>query len=190
MHKNRVCVEEEREVGVEEKCYLFNSVQSVSHVQLFATPWTTAPQGSLSIILKLMSVESMMSSNRLILCHPLLLLPSIFPTIRVFSNESALRIRWPKYWSFSFNIISRTDFLSDGLVYLLKIGYFQKVTFSGKTGNQNNPNSEKNLEATHMALKKSPVIRVYVWLSPFAVHLKLSQHCLLIGYTPIQNKLK
>ena len=90
----------------------------------------------------------------------------------------------------SFQWISRTDFLSDGLVYLLKVGYFQKVTFSGKTGNQNNPNSEKNMEATHMALKKSPVIRVYVWLSPFAVHLKLSQHCLLIGYTPIQNKLK
>ena len=98
MHKNRVCVEEEREVGVEEKCYLFNSVQSLSHVQLFATPWTAAPQDSLSItnsrsLLKLMSIESMMPSNHLILCHPLLLLPSIFPTIRVFSNESALRIR-------------------------------------------------------------------------------------------------
>jgi len=109
MHKNRVCVEEEREVGVEEKCYLFNSVQSLSHVQLFATPWMAAPQDSLSItnsrsLLKLMSIESMMPSNHLILCHPLLLLPSIFPTIRVFSNESALRIRWPKYWSFSFNI--------------------------------------------------------------------------------------
>ena len=89
----------------------------------------------------------------------------------------------------SFQWISTTDFLSDGLVYLLKIGYFQKVTFSGKIGNQNNPNSENNMEATHMALKKSPVIHVYVWLSPFALHLKLSQHCLLIGYTPIQNKL-
>ena len=110
MHKNRVCVEEEREVGVEEKCYLFNSVQSVSHVQLFATPWTTAPQGSLSIILKLMSVESMMPSNHLILCHPLLLLPSIFPTIRVFSNESALCIRWPKYWSFSYSISPSNEY--------------------------------------------------------------------------------
>ena len=73
------------------------------------TPWTTARQASLSItnsqsLLKLMSVESVMQSSHLILCHPLLLLPSIFPSIRVFSSESALRIRWPKYWSFSFNI--------------------------------------------------------------------------------------
>ena len=86
-----------------------SSVQLLSHVQLFATPWTAACQASLSItnswsLLKLMSIESVMSSNHLILCHPLLLLPSIFPSIRVFSNESALRIRWPKYWSFSFNI--------------------------------------------------------------------------------------
>ena len=87
----------------------FSSVQSFSHIQLFATPWTAALQASLSItnsqsLLKLMSIESMMSSNHLILCHPLLLLPSILPSIRVFSNESALCIRWPKYWSFSFNI--------------------------------------------------------------------------------------
>ena len=87
----------------------FSSVQSLSHVQLFATPWTTACQASLSItnswsLPKLMSIESAMPSNHLILCHPLLLLPSIFPTIRVFSSESALPIRWPKYWSFSFNI--------------------------------------------------------------------------------------
>ena len=78
---------------------------SLSHVQLFATPWTTALQASLSITsswssLKLMSIESVMPSNHLILCHPLLLLPSIFPSIRVFSNEPALHIRWPKYWSF------------------------------------------------------------------------------------------
>ena len=85
------------------------SVQSLSHVRLFATPWTAARQASLSItnpcsLLKLMSIESVMPSNYIILCHPLLLLPSIFPSIRVFSNESALHIRWPKYWSFSFNI--------------------------------------------------------------------------------------
>ena len=88
---------------------MFNSVQLLSRVQLFATPWTAACQASLSIInsrslLKLMSIESVMPSGHLILCHPLLLLPSIFPIIRVFSNESALCIRWPKYWSFSFNI--------------------------------------------------------------------------------------
>ena len=87
----------------------FSSVQSLSCVWLFATPWTTACQVSLSITnsqssLKLMSIELVMPSNHLILCHPLLLLPSIFPSIRVFSNESALCIRWPKYWSFSFNI--------------------------------------------------------------------------------------
>ena len=82
------------------------SVQSLSHVQLLANPWTAAPQASLSVanswsLLKLMSVKSVMPSNHLILCHPLLLLPSIFPSIRVFSNESVLCIRWPKYWSFS-----------------------------------------------------------------------------------------
>ena len=86
-----------------------SSVQSLSCVRLFATPWTAACQASLSItnswsLPKLMSIESVISSNHLILCHPLLLLPSIFPSIRVFSNESALHIRWPKYWSFSFNI--------------------------------------------------------------------------------------
>ena len=87
----------------------FSSVQSLSRVHLFATPWTAARQASLSItnsqsLLKLMSIESMMPSNHLILCHPLLLLPSVFPSIRVFSNESVLCIRWPKDWSFSFNI--------------------------------------------------------------------------------------
>ena len=89
--------------------FQFSSVQSLSHVQLFVTPWTTAHQASLSITnsrspLKPMSIESVMLSNHLILCRPLLLLPSIFHSIRVFSNKSALRIRWPKYWSFNFNI--------------------------------------------------------------------------------------
>ena len=86
-----------------------SSVQLLSHVRLFATPWTTAHQASLSItnswsLLKLISIESVMPSNHHILCRPLLLLPSIFPSIRVFSNESALGSRWPKYWSFSFSI--------------------------------------------------------------------------------------
>ena len=88
---------------------LWKTVQSLSRVRLFATPWTAARQASLSISIsrglpKLMSIESVMPSNHLILCRPLLLLPSIFPSIRVFSNESALHIRWLKYWSFSFNI--------------------------------------------------------------------------------------
>ena len=88
---------------------VFSSSQSLSRVQLFATPWTSARQASLSITNsqsspKLVSIKSVMPSNHLILCRPLLLLPSIFPSIRVFSNESVLRMRWPKYWSFSFNI--------------------------------------------------------------------------------------
>ena len=87
----------------------FSFVQSLSCARLFATPWTAARQASLSIAnsqssCKLMSIESVMPSNHLILCHPLLLLPSIFPSIRVFSNESDLCISWPKFWSFSFNI--------------------------------------------------------------------------------------
>ena len=86
-----------------------SSVQSLSRVRLFATPWTPACQVSLSIIssqslFKLMLIESVMPSNHRIICQPLLLLPSIFPSIRVFSNESVLHIRWPKYWSFSFSI--------------------------------------------------------------------------------------
>ena len=86
-------------------------LQSLSRVRLFVTPWTAARQASLSrlptssqSLLKLMSIKSVMPSNHLILSHPLLLPPSIFPSIRVFSNESALRIRWPKFWNFSFNI--------------------------------------------------------------------------------------
>ena len=88
---------------------LISSVQLLSHVQLFVTPWTAACQASLSItntwsLLKLMSTELVMPSNHLILCHPLLLMASIFPSIRVFSNESVLCIKWPNYWSFSFNV--------------------------------------------------------------------------------------
>ena len=90
-------------------CCQFSSVRLLRHVWLFANPWTVAPQASLSItnslsLLRLMSIESVMPSNHLILCHPLLLLPSILPSIRVLSNESVLHIRRPKYWSFSFNI--------------------------------------------------------------------------------------
>ena len=96
-----------RRGGVSFSCYwiLISIVQSLSHVQLFATPWTAAYQASLSTVScslhKLISIEPMMPSNHLVLCRPLLLLPSIFPSIRVFSGESALHIRWPKHWSFS-----------------------------------------------------------------------------------------
>ena len=93
----------------------FSPVQSLNRVQFFATPWTAAYQASLSItnsrsLLKLMSIELVMPSNHLILCRPLLLLPSIFPSIRVFSNESVLHIRWPKYWSFSFSISPSNEY--------------------------------------------------------------------------------
>ena len=93
----------------------FSSVQSLSPVRLFVTPWTAARQVSLSItnsqsLLKLMSIELVMPSNHLILCRPLLLPTSIFPSIRVFSKESALCIRWPKYWSFSFNISPSNEY--------------------------------------------------------------------------------
>ena len=92
-----------------------SSVQSLSCVRLFATPWTAARQASLSItnsqsLLKLMSIESLMPSNHLLLCCPLLLPSSIFPSIRVFSNESVLRIRWPKYWSFSYSISPSNEY--------------------------------------------------------------------------------
>ena len=95
--------------------FYISSVQSISCVRFFVTPWTVAHQASLSFtisqsLLKLMSIELMMPSNRLILCYPLLLLTSIFPSIRVFSSESALCIRWPKYWSFSFSISSSNEY--------------------------------------------------------------------------------
>ena len=95
--------------------YQFSSVQSLSRVRLFATPWTAVHQASLSItnswsLLKFMSIKSVMPSNPLIFCHPLLLPPSIFPSIRVFSNESDLCFRWPKYWSFSFSISPSNEY--------------------------------------------------------------------------------
>ena len=107
--------------------------QSLSHVQLFATPWTAACQVSLSFtiflsLLKLMSIESMMPSNHLILCHPLLLLPSIFPSIRIFSNESALHIRWAKYWSFSFSISPSNEY--SGLISF-RIDLFDLLAVQG-----------------------------------------------------------
>ena len=96
-------------------CRSVSSVQSLSHVWLFVTPWTAACQASLSItnswsLLKLTSIESVMPSNHLILCCPLLLLPLVFPSIRVFSNKSVLHIRWPKYWSFSFSISPSNEY--------------------------------------------------------------------------------
>ena len=106
------------------------SFSSISRVRLFATPWTAARHASLSItnsrsLPKLMSIESVMPSNHLILCCPLLLLPSIFPSIRVFSNESALCIRWPKCWSFSFNISPSNE--HSGLISLQSQGTLKSL---------------------------------------------------------------
>ena len=100
--------------------WMFSSVQSLSHVRLFETPWITAHQASLSITksrssLRLTSIESVMPSSHLIFCCPLLLLPPIPPSIRVFSNESTLHMRWPKYWSFTFSIIPSKE--HPGLIF-------------------------------------------------------------------------
>ena len=118
------------ECGFKGVLILFSSVQSLSCVRLFLTPWTAAHQASLSItnscsLLKLMSIESVMPSNHVILCHPLLLLPSIFPSIRVFFNELALLIRWPKYWSFSFSISPSKEY--SGLISF-RVDWFDLLT--------------------------------------------------------------
>ena len=112
---------------------VFSSLQSLSLVRLFVTPWTAAHQASLYItnswsLLKLMSIKSVMTSNHLILCYPLLLLPPILPSIRVFSKESVLRIRWPKYWSFSFSISPSNEY--SGLISF-RIDWFDFLAVQG-----------------------------------------------------------
>ena len=117
--------------------FFFSSVQLLSHAWLFATSWTAACQASLSFtvsqrLLKLMSIELVMPSNHLILCHPLLLLPSIFPSIRVFSNDSVLRIRWPKDWSFNFSISPSSEY--SGLISFrisFRIGWLDLLAVQG-----------------------------------------------------------
>ena len=112
---------------------MYSSVQSLSHVRLFVTPWTAAHQASLPVtssqnLLKLISVESVMPSNHLILWRPLLFLPSIFPSIMVFSKELVLRIRWPKYWSFSFSISPSNEY--SGLISFM-IEWFDLLAVQG-----------------------------------------------------------
>ena len=120
-------------LGSPNRLHLFSSVQSLSRVQLFATPGTAAHQASLSItnswsLLKLISIELVMPSNHLIFCHPLLLLPSMFPTIRVFSKESVLHSRWPKYWGFSFSISPSNEY--SGLISF-RIDWFDLLAVQG-----------------------------------------------------------
>ena len=135
---------------------LFSSVQPLSCIQLFVTPWTAARQASLSItnsqsLLKVMSIKSVVPSNHLILCRPLLLLPSIFPSIKVFSNELVLHIRWPKYWSFSFSISPSNEY--SGLIFF-RTDWFDLLTVQGTL---------KNLLQHHSL--KPPVL----WCSAFFI---------------------
>ena len=121
-------------------CYIilqFSSVQSLSRVRLFVTPWVTARQASLSITisqssLKLMSIKSVMQPSHLIFCHPLLLLPPIPPSIRVFSNESTLRIRWPKYWSFSFSNSPSASVLPKNIQVWSPLGWTGWISLQSK----------------------------------------------------------
>ena len=126
----------------------------LSHVQLFVSPWTSACQASLSFtvsqsLLKFMFIESGMLSNHLILCHPLLLLPSIFPNIRVFSNESVLLIMWPKYWSFHFTISPSNEYLR---LISFRINWFDILAVQGTLKSLLQHHSSKASTLQHAAL--------------------------------------
>ena len=137
----------------------FSSVQLLSHVWLFATPWTAAHQVSLSVtnsqsLLKLMCIESVLLYNHIILCHPLLILPSIFPNIRVFSNESVLHIRWPKYWSFSFSISPSNEYL--GLITFM-MDWFDLLTVQGTQ--ESSPTSQlKSINSLALSFLYGPAL--------------------------------
>ena len=135
-------------------------VQSLICVRLFATPWTAAHQASLSFtnswsLLKLMSIESVMPSNSLFLCCPLLLLPSIFPSIRVFSNESALRIRWPKYWSFSFSISPSSEY--SGLISF-RMDWFNLLAVHGASEESSPTPQFKSINSSALSLLYGPTL--------------------------------
>ena len=147
-------------------CHLqqHQSVQSLSHVQLFETPWTAARQTSLSNInswglFKLMSIELVMPSNHLILCRPLLLLPSVFPSIRVFSKESVLCIRWPQCWSFSFSISPSNEY--SGLISF-RIDWFDLLAVQGTLKSLLQYHSSKALILWHSAFFTEPLT---VWIT-------------------------
>ena len=137
----------------------FSWVQSLSHVRLLVIPWTAACQASLSItnsrsLPKLMSIESVMPSNHLILCHPLLLLPSVFLSIWVFSNESAFHIRWPKYWSFSFNISPSSE--HRGLISF-RMGWLDLLTVQGILKSSPTPQF-KSINSSVLSFVYSPTL--------------------------------
>ena len=137
-----------------------SSVQSLSRVQLFLTPWATAHQASLSItnsqsLLKLMSIELVMPSNHPILCHPLLLPPSIFPSIRVFSNEPILHIRWPKYWSLSFSISPSNEY--SGLISF-RVGWFDLLGVQGTLQDSSPTPQFKSINSLALSFLYSPTL--------------------------------
>ena len=141
-----------------------SSVQLLSRVWLFLTRWTTAWQASLSItnsqsLLKLMSIEFVMPSNHLILCHPLFLPPSIFPSIRVFSSESGLHIRWPKYWSFSFNISPSNEY--SGLISF-RMNWLALLAVQGTLKNLFQHHSSKASILWHSAFFIVPLSHPYM----------------------------
>ena len=138
----------------------FSSVQLLSRVRLFTTPWIAACQASLSITisrssLRLMSIESVMPSSHLILCHPLLLLPPIPPSIRVFSNESTLPMRWPKYWSFSFSIIPSKEI--PGLSSF-RMDWLDLLAVQGTLKSLLQHHSSKSISSSVLSLLHSPTL--------------------------------
>ena len=172
----------------------FSSVQSLSHVWLFATSWIAARQASLSItnsrsLLKLMSTESVRPSNHLILCLPLFLLPSIFPSIRVVSNESVLCIRWPKYWSFSFSICPSNEY--SGLISFT-IDWFNFLTVQGTFKSLLQHHSSKasvlrhsafytvHLSHPYMAAGKTTALTIWTFVSK-VMPLFFLIHCLALS---------
>ena len=137
----------------------FSSIQLLGHFWLSATPWTAANQASLSIInswslLKLMSIELVITSNYLILYCPLLLLPSVFPSIRVFSNESILRLKWPKYWSFSFSISPSNEY--SGLIFF-RMDWLDLLAVQGTLKSSPTPQF-KNITSSSLSFLYSPAL--------------------------------
>ena len=160
----------EKEQGLMSQCLKFSPqssfvvVQSLSCARLFATPWTVAHQASLSftlswILLQLLSVESVVPSNHLILCHPLLLLPSVFPSIRVFSNQSVLHIRWPNYWSFSFSVSPSNEY--SGLISF-RVDWFDLFAVQGTLRSLLHHHSSKASILWHSAFFKVQLSHPYM----------------------------
>ena len=171
----------------------FSSVQLLSHVQLFATPWTATGQASLTItdsksLLKLMSIESVMPSNHLILCHSLLLLPSTFPSIRVFSNESVLCIRWPKYWSFSISNSPSNEY--SGLISF-RIYWFDFLAVQGTLKSLLHHHSSKASVLWCSALASMKTVTDFIFLGSKITADGDGSHeikrCLLLGRKAMAN---